>query len=95
MSKKDRRSIKTRSAMIKNGQWIHNLRQEVDFKVDRPYKAEAILSDNVFKLKLHVHMKLHATFNLDKLNSYVGNPDQFEGRQLPKTSRVFFLDDKG
>ncbi|KAI9910804.1 hypothetical protein PsorP6_010879 [Peronosclerospora sorghi] len=39
-------------------------------------------------------MKLYATFNVDKLKPYVVNPDQFEGFQLPETSRVFF-DDKG
>ncbi|KAI9914962.1 hypothetical protein PsorP6_007002 [Peronosclerospora sorghi] len=59
-----------------------------------PYKVETMIGDNVVKLKLPAHMKLHSTFNVDKLKPYVVNPDQFEGLQLPKTSRVFF-DDKG
>ncbi|KAI9918538.1 hypothetical protein PsorP6_012211 [Peronosclerospora sorghi] len=40
--------------------------------------VEEILSDNVVKLKLPAHMDLHATFNVEKLKPYVGNPDQFE-----------------
>ncbi|KAI9910677.1 hypothetical protein PsorP6_010300 [Peronosclerospora sorghi] len=59
-------------------------------KRNGPYIAKAMLSENVVKSKLPAHMKLHATFNVDKLKPYVRNPDKFEGRQLPKTSRVFF-----
>jgi len=48
------------------------------------------LSENVMKLKLPKHMKIHPNFNIDKLQHYNGNPEIFFGRQVPKSAPVIF-----
>jgi len=57
-----------------------------------PFEIMDKLSENVMKLKLPKHMKIHPNFNIDKLKHYHGNPEKFYGRQIPKSAPVIFGD---
>jgi hypothetical protein len=48
-----------------------------------------MINPNVARLKLPRHLrKLHPSFNVDLLSHYVTNPQEFEGRPIPKASPI-------
>jgi RNase H-like domain found in reverse transcriptase/Integrase zinc binding domain/Chromo (CHRromatin Organisation MOdifier) domain len=61
-----------------------------------PFEIERMVNDNVAKLILPRSMKaLNPTFNVDILSHYVENPERFETRVIPKSSRVIIDQDTG
>jgi hypothetical protein len=54
-----------------------------------PFEIIRMINNNAAKLKLPRTMKgMNPTFNVDILSHYVENPNRFETRQIPKTSRT-------
>ena len=55
-----------------------------------------MINDNAAKLKLPRSMKgMNPTFNIDILSHHVENPDRFESRRIPKTSKAIVDDTTG
>jgi hypothetical protein len=61
-----------------------------------PFEIIRMINDNAAKLKLPRSMKgINLTFNVDVLSHHVENPDRFESRRIPKTSKAIVDDATG
>jgi hypothetical protein len=79
-----------------SGKDLEDKRAKLAARKIGPYEIIRMINDNAAKLKLPRSMKgMNPTFNIDILSHHVENPDRFESRRIPKTSKAIVDDTTG